>query len=268
MKQAAGQVDALSLHYYTVAGGWPPSRPSFGFGEDGWAEVLAATWRMDRLLKDHTAIMDRYDPARRVWLAVDEWGTWYKADPGTNPGFLQQHNTLRDALVAAVNLNIFTRYADRVKMTAIAQMVNVLQAMVLTDGPRMVRTPTFHVFEMFVPWQDATVLPLALDTPYYTFKQSTMPAVSASAVRGKDGQVHVALANLDPGKSMTLALRLDGLTPHRVSGRVLTGASVDAGNSFATPDAVAPVPFTAAHIADGVVTLTLPAKSVVVLALE
>ena len=268
MQQTVRQVDALSLHHYTVPGGWPPSRSATEFGEEGWAETLDATYEIDQILANHIAVMDQYDPENRVWLALDEWGAWYAPEPGTNPGFLQQQNSLRDALLAAIHLNVFAKHADRVRMTAIAQMVNVLQAMVLTDGNRMVRTPTFHVFEMYVPFQDGTVLPLDLQTPDYTFGDHTMPAISASAVRGRDGKTYIALSNVDPDSAVPVSLTLDGLTARRVSGRVLTGAAVNSHNTFADPDAVAPVAFAGARIADGRLNVTMPARSVVVLQID
>ncbi|MFC3100372.1 alpha-N-arabinofuranosidase [Altererythrobacter lauratis] len=268
MDVARDHIDGLSLHYYSIAGGWPPSISATDFAEEGWAHQLSATWQMDRLLAEHTAVMDEYDPEKRVFLAVDEWGAWYAPDPGTNPGFLQQGNTLRDAVLAGINLNIFARYADRVRLTAIAQMVNVLQAMVITDGPQMVRTPTFHVFAMYVPFQDGTVLPLDLNTPDYTFGPYTMPAVSAAAVRGTDGHVYVALTNGDPNRAIPVSLSLAGVTAHSVSGQVLTGDAVNARNSFADPDAVAPAPFGGARLAEGRLEVTMPAKSVVMLKLD
>jgi alpha-N-arabinofuranosidase len=212
--------------------------------------------------------MDKYDPKKRVFLAVDEWGTWYKGDPGTNPGFLRQGNTLRDALVAAINLDIFAAHADRVRVSAIAQMVNVLQAMILTDGPRMVRTPTYHVFHMFKPWQGATVLPVELRSSWYGKDQWVLPAVSASAVRGLDGAVHVAMTNADPNRPVTVTTTLAGVSATGVTGEVLTAPAITAANSFDRPDAVAPAPFTGASLAGGTLTVVLPPKAVVVLALR
>jgi alpha-N-arabinofuranosidase len=268
MQQTVRQVDALSLHHYTVPGGWPPSRSATQFGEDQWAETLDAAYEIDQILASHIAVMDQYDPDNRVWLALDEWGAWYAPDPGTNPGFLRQQNSLRDALLAAIHLNVFARHADRVKMTAIAQMINVLQAMIITEGDRMVRTPTFHVFAMYVPFQDGTVLPLDLQTPDYTFGEHTMPAISASAVRGRDGKTYVALANVDPDSAVPVSLTLDGLAARRVSGRVLTGPAVNAHNTIADPAVVVPVAFSGARITDGHLTVTMPARSVVVLQLD
>jgi alpha-N-arabinofuranosidase len=212
--------------------------------------------------------MDKYDPAKRVALVVDEWGNWFDVEPGTNPGFLYQQNTLRDALVAAINLNIFTKHADRVKMAAIAQMVNVLQAMILTDHGKMVRTPTYWVFALYKPWQDATALPIELASPWYDKDQFAMPQVSASAVRDTAGQVHVALANLDPNNPATIRGTLAGLSATTISGQVLTAPEMNAMNSFDQPDHLKPVPFTGAQVQGDQLTVMLPPKSVVVLDLR
>jgi alpha-N-arabinofuranosidase len=268
MKVAGDKVDALSLHYYTVPGGWPPRASASVFDEAGWAETLSEARRMDDLITKHSAIMDKYDPAKKVWLAVDEWGTWYAGDPGTNPGFLRQQNTLRDALVASIHLDIFAKHADRVKMTAIAQMVNVLQAMILTEGKKMVLTPTYYVFEMYKPYMDATVLPIEIKSPWYAKDQWNMPAVSGSAVRAKDGKVHVGLSNLDPNQSHSISVTLDGLNAASVSGRILTAPAMTALNSFDAPDTVKPAAFSGATISGGVLNVTLPPKSVVMLDLN
>jgi alpha-N-arabinofuranosidase len=212
--------------------------------------------------------MDKYDPAKRVMLAVDEWGTWYDPTPGTNPGFLEQQNSLRDAVVAGLNLNIFAHHADRVKMAAIAQMVNVLQAMLLTDGARMVKTPTYWVFDLYKPWQGATSLPIQVTSPWYHKDEVAVPAVSASAVRDTAGQVHVALVNLDPNRAMPVTVSLAGLQATQASGRIITGTAMDAHNSFDAPDVVTPQPFTGAQVTGGNLTLTVPAKSVLVLDLR
>lgn len=268
IREAAGQVDGLSLHYYTIPGGWPPRASATDFDEAGWAETLSETLRMDDLITRHSAVMDKYDPQKRIWLAVDEWGTWYAGDPGSHPGFLRQQNTLRDALVAAVNLNIFAKHADRVRLTAIAQMVNVLQAMVLTDGAKMVLTPTYHVFAMYRPYMDGTVLPIDVQSPWYGKDRWTMPAVSASAVRGNDGMVRVALANLDPNREHRVAATLAGVHVRAATGQILTAARMNALNSFQAPDTVMPRPFTGAEVAGGTLSVVLPAKSVIMLNLR
>nr|WP_315764930.1 alpha-L-arabinofuranosidase C-terminal domain-containing protein [Sphingomonas sp. Y38-1Y] len=268
IRDAAKQIDALSLHYYTVPGGWPPRASSTDFDEAGWAQTLAATWKMDEFITKHVQMMDKYDPEKRIWLAVDEWGTWYAPLPGTNPGFLRQQNTMRDAMVAAINLNIFAKHADRVKMTAIAQMVDVLQSMILTDGARMVKTPTYHVFHMYKPWMDATVLPIELKGGWYNKDQYVIPAISASAIRGKDGVVRVALANADPNQPNSVTAMLSGVQAGTVTGTVLTADAITARNDFDAPNRVAPQAFTGASIAGGQLTATLPPKSVVVLELR
>ena len=269
MREAGRMLDGVSLHYYTLpGGGWPPRAPAVGFDETGWADALQQAWRMDDLITRHSAIMDKYDPEKRLFLAVDEWGAWYAQDPGTHPGFLRQQNTLRDAVIAAIHLNIFAKHADRVRMSAIAQMVNVLQAMILTRDSQMVLTPTYHVFEMYKPWQDATVLPLMIDTPTYRSGAFALPAVSGSAVRGKDGKIHVALANADARMANMVTLRIAGTTAKRVSGRVLTAAAIDAHNDFDKPHAARPAPFTRARLRGDVLSVELPAKSIVVLELS
>ncbi|WP_294392508.1 alpha-L-arabinofuranosidase C-terminal domain-containing protein [uncultured Sphingomonas sp.] len=268
VREASRQIDGLTLHYYTFPGSWEHKGPATGFDEAAWAGTLANTLRMEELISKHAAIMDKYDPGKRLWLVVDEWGTWYDPDPGTNPGFLRQQNSLRDALVAAINFNIFVKHADRVKMTAIAQMVNVLQAMILTDGAKMVRTPTYWVFDLYKPYQDATSLPITLTSPWYNKDQYVMPAVSASAVRDTGGKVHVSLANLDPGKPATVTAALSGVTASAVTGRIITAPAIDSINSFERPDTVVPRAFSAAQLNGGTLTVTLPPRSVVMLDLN
>ena len=208
-----------------------------GFGEDLWFWTLKRTLRMDELITKHAAIMDKAEAERRsgprrrpggdkkVGLVVDEWGTWYDQEPGSQPGFLYQQNTLRDALVAALNFHIFQRHADRVTMANIAQTVNVLQAMILTDKEKMLRTPTYWVFEMFKVHQGGTFLPVELQSPDYAFGQEKIPMLSASATRAADGSaVHLSLANTSPTQAATLSVKLAGLAPKSVAGRVLTAA--------------------------------------------
>ncbi len=260
---------AISFHYYTIPGDrWENKGRAIGFGEDQWISTLAHTLRMDDFITQNSAVMDKYDPERKIGFAVDEWGTWYDPEPGREPGFLYQQNTLRDAVVAALNFNIFHRHADRVHMANIAQMVNVLQAMILTNGPRMVLTPTYHVFRMFGPFQDATFLPAEVQSPRYQLGNVSVPAVSLSAARTATGATVVALVNLDPGKAMPVSLALAGAVPTQASGEILTAAAMDGRNTFDAPDAVHPVPFTGASLAGGKLSLILPPKSVVVLTLK
>jgi len=270
MRIAGKNIDGLALHYYTRPRDkdWKDKGPAIGFSEHEWATTMQHTLQMDEFLTKHAAIMDKYDPAKRVMLAVDEWGTWYDPTPGSNPGFLEQQNSIRDAVVAGLNLNIFAHHADRVRMAAIAQMVNVLQAMLLTDGARMVKTPTYWVFDLYKPWQGATALPITLTSPWYHKDEVAVPAVNASAVRDAAGQVHVALVNLDPNRALPVSVALKGVQAGQASGRIVTGAAMDTHNSFDAPDTVTPQPFTSAQVAGGTLTLTLPARSVVVLDLR
>ena len=270
MRIAGKNIDGLSLHYYTRPREvtWEDKGAALGFPESEWASTLAHTMQMETYIARHSAIMDKYDPAKRVMLAVDEWGTWYDTAPGANPGFLQQQNSLRDAMVAALNIHIFARHADRVRMTAIAQMVNVLQAMLLTDGPRMVKTPTYHVFDLYKPWQDATVLPIEVTGPSYGVGDFGLPAVQASAVRDASGNAHVALVNVDPNRSIRVQVAISGLAASAATGRILTAAVMDAHNSFDAPAVVAPQPFTGAVVTGDRLDVTLPPKSIVVLQLR
>lgn len=265
MREAGKRIDGIGVHYYTVPGSWEKKGSATQFDETDYARTLSKTLVMDELITKHAAVMDKYDAAKRVNLAVDEWGTWYDVEPGSNPGFLYQQNTMRDALVAALNINIFMSHADRVRMANIAQMVNVLQAMILTRDNQMVLTPTYHVFEMYRPFQDATYLPVELTSPYYYRDQYALKAVSVAAARGKDGLVHVALANVDPNRPVTVSAALTGVSAASVSGRVLTGPTVQSHNDFGADEVVKPAPFTGASIAGGTLTATLPPHSVVVL---
>jgi alpha-L-arabinofuranosidase len=270
MKQAARFMDGLSLHYYThPTEDWINKGSATEFDERLWYSTLNRARRMDELVSRHAAIMDVYDPAKRVGMVVDEWGTWYDVEPGTQPGFLYQQNTLRDALVTALHFHIFHRHADRVSMANIAQTVNVLQAMVLTDGPRMLVTPTYHVFEMFKAHQGGTVVPLDLAGPTTGAAGIEIPALSASATRDAAGRVHLTLAHTDLHATLTVSCRLTGVKPGVApAGRILTAEAMNAHNTFEAPEAVKPAPYAGATLAaDGTLTLVLPPKSVVALSL-
>lgn len=268
VREAGPMIDGLGLHYYTVPGTWEHKNAATGFSEADWAETLAKGLKMDEYLTKHAAIMDKYDPNKRLWLVVDEWGAWYKVEPGTNPGFLYQQNSLRDAVLAAETLNIFIKHADRVKMATLAQMVNVLQSVILTDGPKMVLTPTYQVFALYKPFHDATSLPIDVSAPVYADAGWSMPSVSAAAARDAKGVIHVALANLDPDHAVDVSARLDGAAARQVDGQVLTAPKMDAINTFDQPDRVVPRPFTGAAIKAGTLAVKLPPKSVVVLELH
>ena len=267
LSRAARHMDAYSIHYYTFPGRWENKGPSTGFDEDQWASTLKNALRMNELVTKHSAIMDTYDPEKRIGLFVDEWGTWYDPAPGRNPGFLWQQNTLRDALVAAATLDIFHRHADRVRMSAIAQMVNVLQAMILAEDDQMILTPTYHVFHMYTPFQDATSLPADIETPDYRHGEWSMPAVDVSAARGVDGKIHVAFVNLDPHRAASVSTTISGVDVRGASGRLLTAPEMDAHNTFDEPDAIEPERFRALR-ENNTLVVEIPPKAVIVVAVD
>jgi alpha-L-arabinofuranosidase len=259
-------MNGLSMHSYTVVK-WPPSYASVGFGETEYAQILKSTLEMNDLVEKHSAIMDKYDPGKKVALVVDEWGGWYAPLPGSNPGFLAQQNSLRDAVLAALNLNIFARHADRVRMANIAQMINVLQAMILTDKEKMVLTPTYYVYKMYVPFQDAAFVPVTFDAGTFTHDGIILPRIDAIAAKDKAGKLWLAITNADPNQSAEIEVTLVGVNVKSAAGETLTASKVDSVNTFDAPNTVVPKPFFA-KAQDGKLTLKLAPKSVTVVAVE
>lgn len=266
MKNIGGRMNGLSLHYYTVTG-WNGSKGSATqFEPDDYYWTMGKCLEIEDVVRKHIAIMDKYDPRKNVGLMVDEWGTWWDTEPGTNPGHLFQQNTMRDAFVAALTLNVFHKYTDRIKMANIAQIVNVLQSMILTKGPKMVLTPTYYVFDMYKVHQEATYLPLDLICEKRTVKGNReVPMVSASASKDADGIIHVSLANVDLENAQTLSLDLPGKKINQVNGSILSSATINDYNTFDHPDKVKPQGFNGAKVKKGMLEVTLPAQSIVVL---
>ena len=261
-------IQGISLHYYTTGSPrWEDKLPSIGFGDNQWFAIVRDALKMDALLLEAEQIMAKHDPEGRIGLYVDEWGTWYSPLPGSDPAFLVQQNTLRDAVVAGATFNIFHAHAGRVKMANIAQLVNVLQALILTEGEKMLLTPTYHVFDMYQVHHDATVLPLDLKTDDYAQGGERIPAVSASASRDAQGRVHLSLVNLDPRAAVAVEGTIEGAKLASVTGRVLTAPAVDAHNTFEAPNRVQPAAFGGATLRNSALTVQLPPRSVVVLAL-
>jgi alpha-L-arabinofuranosidase len=258
----------LSMHYYTIAGDWGHKGSATQFGEDKYFAAMEACLKMDEIVSKHSAIMDKYDPRKRVALVVDEWGIWTDAEPGTNPGFLYQQNSLRDALIAGTTLNIFNNHADRVKMAALAQTVNVLQALVLTDKDKMLLTPTYYIFDLYKVHQDAKSLLIQLASPDYVYEGRRIPAVNASASRDSSGAVHISLVNLDPSKTITVRAGMPGIAYTNVGGQILTSGRFNDVNSFDQPDKVKPAVFKGARKEGDDLVVEMPPMSVVVLELN
>ena len=259
-------MNGLSMHSYTVVK-WPPSYTSEGFGETEYAQILKSTLDMNDLINKHSAIMDKYDPEKNVALVIDEWGAWYAPLPGSHPGFLLQQNSLRDAVLAALNLNIFARHADRVRMANIAQMVNVLQSMILTDKEKMVRTPTYYVYKMYVPFQDASFVPVSFDAGAYTHGDITLPRVDAIAAKGKDGKLWLEITNIDPNQPVEIEASVAGIAAKSATGETLTAPRVDSINTFDAPNSVVPEPI-AVKVQGGKLSLKLEPKSITVISVE
>ena len=264
--QWSWDMQGLSMHNYTVVN-WGSKLASVGFGETEYSTVLKSTLKMEDLISKHSAIMDKYDPQKKIALVIDEWGAWYAPLPGSNPGFLVQQNSQRDAILAALNLNIFARHADRVRMTNIAQMINVLQAMIMTDKEKMVLTPTYHVFKMYVPLQDATFVPVNFNAGAYTNGSITLPRVDAIAAKDSSGKLWVEVTNIDPNQPVEIEVSLPGITPKSAKGETLTAPKVDSVNTFDAPNTVVPKPVSA-NAQGSKLVLKVEPKSVTVISVE
>jgi alpha-L-arabinofuranosidase len=266
MKDRATQdrFQGLSIHYYSIVDGWGYKGSATKFDEREWFETMRMNLQMDNIIKGHAAIMDRYDQQKRKGLVVDEWGNWFQVEPGTNPGFLYQQNTMRDALTAAIHLNIFNQHADRVKVANLAQMVNVLQSVILTKDDKMVLTPTYHVFKMYRVHQEARLLNIDLRCEEYSNGKRSIPAISASASVDKEGKIHISLANLNPNKAVSVTCPVIGDSFKNVTAEVLTAGEMNSFNSFENTDAVKPGQFKDFTYKAGILTINMPSKSVVV----
>ena len=258
MKIAGSHCDAITMHYYTLpTGNWSDKGSATDFDQEAYYETLRRTWRMDKIIQLNLDVMDKYDPKHRVGLIVDEWGTWYNVEPGTNPGFLYQQNTMRDAMVAAINLNIFNAHADRVVMANLAQTVNVLQAVVLTDGDQMVLTPTYHVFDLYKNHQDATLVPVTVACDVVEGVQQLTASASV-----KENVLTLTAANIAADKAEKVVLDIAGMDAKNVTARILTG-KIDAKNTFEDQHAVEIADFADFTVTAEGIEMNLPACSVV-----
>nr|MCR4830546.1 alpha-N-arabinofuranosidase [Pseudobutyrivibrio sp.] len=268
-----GFMDGLSLHYYTLPeteDDWNFKGSATDFTEEVFYQTLKRSYFMEELINKHAAIMDQYDPEKKIGMMVDEWGIWTDVEPGTNPGFLYQQNTMRDALVAGMNLNIFNKHSDRVKMACIAQMVNVLQSVVLTDGAKMIKTPTYYVFKMFRHHQGATLLGSEL---FYNSNvgegDNQLPKVFESVSENEDGVITVTLTNnsLNVAEVIDIQITKDGNSYNVCESTYVTGA-MNAHNTFDTPEVVVEQDFTDYIRTPYGISVKIPACSVVCIRLK
>lgn len=258
MKNASAFMDGISLHHYALTGAWEDKGPALNFTEDHWWSLIKSAERMDELITKHTTIMDIHDPEQRVGLIIDEWGAWLAVEPGTNPGFLYQQNTIRDAMVAAVTLNIFHKHAERVQMANIAQTVNVLQAMLLTEGQAMVKTPSYHVFDLYQVHQDAQ----RIDS-YGEIAENLSYTLSQ-----KDGVLNLSICNYALVGSETLDFQFESAIKKIQSSRFIHGTTMDSHNDFDHPEDVLVQPFSDYFIENSRLSVTIPAKAVLTIQLE
>jgi len=260
-------LEGVALHHYSFVK-WSEKGSATDYSEEQYFATMKTALRMEELVTKHSAIMDKYDPKKKIALVVDEWGGWYDVEPGTNPGFLYQQNTMRDAMIAGVTLNIFHNHCERVRMANLAQAVNVLQSVILTNKEKMILTPTYHVLEMYNVHQDATMLPVKIISNDYTFGTEKIPAVSVSASKDKNGVTHISLVNIDAAKSQDITVNINGAKYTAVSGRVITSKKLQDYNSFDEPNKIQPAEFSGAKLAGNNLQVKLPPFSVVVLTLK
>ncbi len=275
MEKSGGHMKGLSLHFYTNNGWDGRQGPASQFDQEDFYRTLARCKHVEPVIKKHSEVMDQYDPGKNVGIILDEWGTWWSPEPNTHPTALWQQNTLRDAFVASLSFDIFHKYTDRLKMANIAQIVNVLQSVVLTEGDKMLLTPTYHVFKMYAVHQDATYLPVdvlceSCIVPKIKDGKETvsLPLVSATASRDKEGKIHLSISNIDAENSREITVNLAGVKATKAVGEILTSANITDHNTFDNPNLVKPVPFKEAKVKKDVLTVKLPAKSIVTLELQ
>jgi alpha-N-arabinofuranosidase len=262
------QINMISVHFYTFSGNdWGKKSPAVGFTEQDWARSMERTWKTDEMIARHTAILERHDPKGQVGISFSEWGAWWATDKN-RPSNLYQENTLRDAVIAGLTLNIFHNHAARVRMANLAQMLNVLQSLILTDGEKMLLTPTYHVFDLYQAHQGATLLPTRVSAPDYALDAVKVPSLSVSASRNAQGEITLSLVNIDPVRAARVEIDLQGRELRGASGRVLTSTAMDAHPQFGKADPLEPVALEVPRVRKGLLSVTAPAKSVIALKLR
>ncbi|WP_330588197.1 alpha-N-arabinofuranosidase [Anaerosporobacter faecicola] len=257
---------AISLHYYTVPGEWSKKGSATAFSKDEYFTTLQKAYKMEELIVKHCEIMSKHDQEHEIGLIVDEWGNWFDVEPGTNPGFLYQQNTMRDAITASINLNIFNQHSDRVVMANIAQVVNVLQSVILTEGDKMIKTPTFHIFRMYRDHQEATLLDSYIDATT-TAENATIPALSQSVSMKEDGSILATISNCDLEQDYEVTIHLAAKCAKSCTAEILQ-AEIDAYNSFDNADVVEPKVYNGFSMKEDTIVVTVPAASVIALSIK
>jgi alpha-N-arabinofuranosidase len=260
-------LDGVSIHHYSVIN-WSKKSSATNFSEDEYFITMQQALRMEGMVKGNSDVMDKYDPQKKVALVVDEWGGWYEVEPGTNGAFLYQQNTMRDAMIAGLTLNIFNNHCDRVRMANLAQCINVLQAVILTNKEKMLLTPTYHVMEMYNVHQNALMIPLTVTSNDYSLGEKKVKAVSASASKNKNGAVHISLVNIDAKNEQEVNIDLGDLSAKSVTGRILRSEKLQDHNTFDNPGKIKPIAFNNATLNANNLSVKMPPFSVVVIELK
>ena len=260
-------IEGVSIHHYSVID-WGKKSSATQFTEEEYFKTMEQAYRMENMVAGNSEVMDKYDPKKKIALVVDEWGGWYEVEPGTNGAFLYQQNSMRDAMIAGITLNIFNNHCDRVRMANLAQCVNVLQSVILTKEEKMILTPTYHVMEMYNVHQGALMLPVTITCNDYAMNGKKLKAVSASASQDRNGAIHISLVNIDSQREQEISISLGDLKPATVSGRILRSAKLQDHNSFEDPEKIKPVSFNQAALNGSNLSVKLPPFSVIVLELK
>ncbi|REL38366.1 alpha-N-arabinofuranosidase [Rhodohalobacter sp. SW132] len=271
MQEAGDMMEGVSLHYYVIpTADWDAKGPSIDFDEDLYFAGIQRSLLMDEYVQGHSNRMDKFDPEKNVAMVVDEWGIWTDPYPGTNPGFLEQQNSLRDALIASITLDILNKHSDRVRMANIAQMINVLQAMILTDGDKMVKTPTYHVFDLYRIHHDTQLLHThMMEINEYSYEDESIPVLSMTPSKNSDGQIGITITNKSPNTPQSVEIEIRGQQIGNLSeGRILAAEHFADINTFEDPDRLTIEEFTNYSLNGNTITLELPPMSVAALRVE
>ena len=260
-------VEGVSIHHYSVIN-WSKKGSATDYTENEYFRTMEEAFRMEKMVSGNSEVMDKYDPQKKVALVVDEWGGWYDSERGKPGGILYQQNTMRDAMIAGMTLNIFNNHCDRVQMANLAQCINVLQAVILTNEEKMLLTPTYHVMEMYNVHQNALMLPLDITENDYVLGDKKLKAIYASASKDKNGVVHISLVNIDANNEQDVTIDLGNITAGSVQGRILRSDKLQDHNTFDNPQKIKPALFNNAKLNGKNLSLKMPPFSVIVLELK